>query len=451
MKVRPTALLAADLLLLSAGNLSEGCDVLAHKTAVIASPVKHFSCTNRQRLELAKLRGGSTGPRGVVYRQCQKETNRFLAVNAIVYLGLLVAMTKTGVEQFVPAVNIGVTVMWWVVALAGKPIKSLFQAIFGHKEKNAFRCDDLVGDDEHVIVIKVQRGNTLEWPDDLICVGVDNGWTDAERSMLDQADTEEKARYLMKRRPKTITLKFVKERSVISFVHKKAAEDTAQDFMEKYFLQSQDWRQLRKQPFSMFGAAFSHIDIAHLSANLSTFSTFSRYAVQRLGNFKFALLYLFCIFSSTAFDCLSLGTKEGKSGLGASGAITGVVSWWCFSMNLVDGRALTVKGKKVNPLVVLLIYVLQDALGLFRLNGTEVHPSLVTLLVQLVKDEFGLDMGELGLETDNHKQDKNKPKEHVGYAAHIGGYLGGMIFFALNLACESVPVYLAELRSRFYR
>jgi hypothetical protein len=91
-------------------------------------------------------------------------------------------------------------------------------------------------------------------------------------------------------------------------------------------------------------------------------------------------------------------------------------------MNLMDGVSLSVEGKQVNPLVFLVAYVLQDALGLLRLNGHKA--SVVALLLHVVE-------GQLGLATEE-KQSNKKPKENIGYAVHIGGYLGGLIFYGLN-------------------
>jgi membrane associated rhomboid family serine protease len=440
MKVRLEA-----LLLLGAISLSEACDVISRKlvTTAAKAPVQRHLVG----FDLVDLRGGdSSSPRqGVTRRQRQNETKLFFTVNAFVYLGLLIAMSQTGVCEFVELVNVGVFAMWWI-SFAEKPVKGLVRHIFGQKETNAYQCNDfVVSDDDTALILEVERGETLEWPEKLICVGVTNGWTDGQmeqqRNMLDQAVTEEKARYLLKRRTKTIRLKFVSEKSIISSVLKKS-DSPAQDFMKKHFLQPEQWPQFRKQPFSMFGAVFSHVDVAHLLANLSTFRVFALYAERRLGNLKFALLYLSCILSSTAFACWQSDAKKAQHGLGASGAITGVLSWCCISMNVVDGTPLRIQGKEVNSLIVLLLYVLQDALGLFRINGNGVNSAVVALLLGTVE-------AQLGLGTVGDKKEKMKLAEaNVGYAAHLGGYLGGMIFFALNLACEMVPVYLAESRRR---
>jgi hypothetical protein len=141
MKVRPAALFAFDLLLVFAIHVSEGCDAISRKTATTANTAKSTAPVQQRCLafDLLDLRGG--GRTSLIRRKRQKETKRFFAVNAVMYLGLLLAMAQTGVFEFVELVNISVFAMWWI-SFAVKPIKALIQNIVGHKETSACQRQD---------------------------------------------------------------------------------------------------------------------------------------------------------------------------------------------------------------------------------------------------------------------------------------------------------------------
>jgi hypothetical protein len=264
---------------------------------------------------LGKLRGGGgrRGYRLLYQRKSKKETKRFVKVNAVLCFGLLMAMTLVGVTNFVTIANLCVFITWWV-AFVEAPLREMLGGKVSVKESGTHDVWEQHYDEEDVTFMKVQRGeDTFEWPEDMICIDVDNGWNEAQTKLLEQIDSEEKATYLLQRRSKTITLKFVPEKSLApspstTVKEKKNEETRAVSFMKQHFLSSPDWRQLRKQPFSMLGAAFSHMDIAHLAGNLSSLWTFADYAEYRLGNFRFALLYLSCVLSSTAFRCWTMGS-----------------------------------------------------------------------------------------------------------------------------------------------
>jgi hypothetical protein len=169
---------------------------LSRETVTISNTAE----ATERRLSVGQVdlcgRGSSNPRQGMTHRQRQNETKMFFTVNAVVYLGLLIAMGQTGVRAFVRMVNIGVFAMW-CISFAEKSIKGIIQHIVRKKEEGiAYQCSEFAGNDKgDTMVLEVERGETLEWPEDLICVGIDNGRTDGQRNMLDQADTEEKAKY----------------------------------------------------------------------------------------------------------------------------------------------------------------------------------------------------------------------------------------------------------------
>jgi membrane associated rhomboid family serine protease len=122
------------------------------------------------------------------------------------------------------------------------------------------------------------------------------------------------------------------------------------EFMIRHFLQPLSWEKLRASPFSTFGSVFSHIDYGHIAANLSAFATFASVADKVLGGTRFAHLYLISSLSSSVFSCFlhecGMTRSHATSGLGASGAISGVISWVCLH-KWKRGHSMLVSGEKI--------------------------------------------------------------------------------------------------------
>jgi membrane associated rhomboid family serine protease len=203
--------------------------------------------------------------------------------------------------------------------------------------------------------------------------------------------------------------------------------------MQRHFLQPLPWKRLRASPFSAFGSVFSHIDHGHIAANLSSFAAFASVADKVLGDMRFAHLYLISslcssVFSSFSHEC-GMTSSHAASSLGASGAINGVISWVCLHA-WKSGRGILISGEKVDPLMLLLLFVSGDLSGLLR-------SSKLWQIYRLLEEEV------LGGESSSSvKHDKDDgPKEGVGYAAHIGGMLGGALFFALNCLFEAAMAF----------
>jgi membrane associated rhomboid family serine protease len=209
-------------------------------------------------------------------------------------------------------------------------------------------------------------------------------------------------------------------------------------FMKRHFLQPLPWKRLRASPFSAFGSAFSHIDHGHIAANLSAFATFASVADEALGGMRFAHLYLISSLCSSAFFCFShergMTSSHATSGMGASGAISGVISWVCLH-TWNRGRSILFSGEEVDPLMLLLLYISGDLSGLFRSKS-------LWRIYNLLEEEV---LGEESVSNAKHDKDDG-PKEGVGYAAHIGGMLGGALFFALNCLFEAAMSRYGQFR-----
>jgi membrane associated rhomboid family serine protease len=304
------------------------------------------------------IRGGfttSSQRAALAARERRQETNQFVLVNAVIYAGLLSAMAKWGVVNFVLAVNVFVFFGWQVTLLGG----ACFEFPLGGSRR--------------------QKEQSPTW-----------------------------------RHPS--------------------------EFMARHFLQPLSWESLRASPFSAFGSVFSHIDHGHIAGNLSAFVTFASLADKVLEDMRFAHLYLISalcssLCSSFLHEC-DMTSSHATSSLGASGAISGVISWVCLH-TWKRGRSISISGEKVNPLMLLLLYVSGDLSGLFR-------SSTLWWIHKLLDEEI---LGGEKFSSARHDKDDG-PKEGVGYAAHIGGMLGGALFFAFNCLFEAA---MASKLSRYRR
>ena len=191
-----------------------------------------------------------------------------------------------------------------------------------------------------------------------------------------------------------------------------------QALMERTFLAPPGgWRRLRLQPFALFGSVFSHMSIDHISSNLGVLQMCHE-AEEWLGTAKFAHLYLTSGLIASVFRCiwqqydLRAHRKQRKlPSLGASGAISGVMAWWCIEC-FKRGKKLVFNDHRVSPLVFWAAYVAIDLSGMLRLGAAQ--KVLNSYLDKLVghKEEEG----------------KGKPRGEVGYDAHIGGAIAGLLW-----------------------
>ena len=191
-----------------------------------------------------------------------------------------------------------------------------------------------------------------------------------------------------------------------------------QGLMERTFLAPPGgWRRMRLQPFALFGSVFSHMSIDHIMGNLGALQMCHE-AEEWLGTAKFAHLYLTSGLIASVFRCIwqqyDLRAHRKQSelpSLGASGAISGVMAWWCIEC-FKRGNKFVFNDHRVSPLVFWATYVAIDFSGMLRLGAAQ--KVLNSYLDKLVghKEEEG----------------KGKPRGAVGYDAHIGGAIAGLLW-----------------------
>jgi membrane associated rhomboid family serine protease len=177
--------------------------------------------------------------------------------------------------------------------------------------------------------------------------------------------------------------------------------------MERTFLAPPGgWRRLRLQPFVLYGSVFSHMSIDHIMGNLGALQMCHE-AEEWLGTAKFAHLYLTSGLIASVFRCIWQQydpRADGAPSLGASGAISGVMAWWCIEC-FKRGKKFVINNHRVSPLVFWATYVAIDLSGMLRLGAAQ------NVLYKLV----------------GHKR-KGEPRGEVGYDAHIGGAIAGLLW-----------------------
>jgi membrane associated rhomboid family serine protease len=150
---------------------------------------------------------------------------------------------------------------------------------------------------------------------------------------------------------------------------------------------------------SVLTSGFLHADWWHLGGNMFILWFFGRKVEDATGSFRFALLYLFCLYTSALLSVISRGafssTAEGMiPGLGASGAIFGIMAAYLFLYS--DQRILTLILPIPWPFwIPTWIYIVRELL-------------LNALVGQLVQE------GALVV--------------RVNVFAHLGGAAGGLLF-----------------------
>ena len=286
-------------------------------------------------------------------------------------------------------------------------------------------------DDADYEVVNVWRGEPFVFPSNLLLVECDNGLGD--KACGDDGLEGVNTYSQLRGRSQHITLRFVSE---ITFC-KRWAEALQPDrhsdsallnasgrffkrferLMKGTFLAPPGgWRRLRSQPFALFGSVFSHMSIDHIVGNLGTLQMCHE-AEEWLGTANFAHLYLTSGLMASFFSCIwqqygpRATRKSDLPSLGASGAISGVITWWCIQC-FKRGDELVLNDRTISPLVFWAAYVAVDMSGLLRLGAA-----------QKVLDAYLNNL--LGHEEE---EDNDKPRGEVGYDAHIGGAVAGLLW-----------------------
>ena len=296
--------------------------------------------------------------------------------------------------------------------------------------------------------LSVRRGEPFTFPSNKFLAHCDNGLPGAPRNdpSLHMGDNflESVPSYAqLKSRRDTVTLYFVPDTIFskrLTQPETPRRSDRAIDrlfnrceaFMEAKFLTPNVWRKLRTKPIALFGGVFSHMDVEHILANYCALQRCGPLAESVLGTARFAHLYLTSALMSQLVVCLwskhlrkkAGGPSRAPLGLGASGAISGVMAWW--SIELVKrGQYLVFGDRKVSPLLFWALYVAIDATGLLRLGAAQ---KLLTAFLQQLTATNG------GKETkDEVKAEASRPRGEVGYDAHLGGALAGVLWQAPSL------------------
>jgi membrane associated rhomboid family serine protease len=305
----------------------------------------------------------------------------------------------------------------------------------------ASKCDDernLEFDDDDYELVTVWRGESFVFPSHLLLVEWDNGLGDKARGSdgLEGVQTFSQLR----ERSQHMTLRFVSESTLCKRWAEALKPDLLRDsallkasgkffkrfqgLMERTFLAPPGgWRRMRLQPFALFGSVFSHMSIDHISGNLGVLQMCHE-AEEWLGTAKFAHLYLTSGLIASVFRCiwqqydLRAHRKQRKlPSLGASGAISGVMAWWCIECFKRGEELVFNDDHRVSPLVFWAAYVAIDLSGMLRLGAAQkVLNSYLDKLVGHKEEEGkGKPRGEVG-------------SGNVGYDAHIGGAIAGLLW-----------------------
>jgi len=144
---------------------------------------------------------------------------------------------------------------------------------------------------------------------------------------------------------------------------------------------------------TLFTSMFMHGGWLHLLGNMLYLWIFGDNVEDRFGQLKFLIFYLACglaaIFAQLAFT----GTSNVPN-LGASGAIAGVLA--AYLVLFPQGKVKVLQGQQVIPVPALMVIGLWFVLQFFSGIGSLASAA-----------------GQAG---------------GVGYAAHIGGFLAGLVF-----------------------
>lgn len=292
--------------------------------------------------------------------------------------------------------------------------------------------------------VTARRGEPFVWPKEQLLICSDNGLGD--RALGDDGLREVRTLSQLKGRSENVTLRFIREQDFCErWSQRYEAPPNIQNasarvfkrfdrLMEAGFLAPAAWRRLRSRPLALFGSVFSHVDVEHISGNLAALRSCGM-AEAWLGSRCFAHLYLTSALLSQLFVCAwhkyAPRTEKRRAGhatrqgLGASGAISGVMAWLCIECYR-RGQTFVFRGRSVSPLWFWALYVAIDLLGLLRLG-----------LVQQVATAY---LDQMMGRAQEDGEEKKRPRGEVGYDAHLGGAIAGMLWH--------VPSLLAVKRRR---
>jgi membrane associated rhomboid family serine protease len=168
---------------------------------------------------------------------------------------------------------------------------------------------------------------------------------------------------------------------------------------------------------SSLTSAFLHADLGHLLGNMFMLWFFGRKVEDSTGSARFGLLYLFCGFSASLISVIFRGTLSPVNatipGLGASGAIAGIMAAYLFLYS--DQRILTLVSLRSAPGLNLPGCVIPLPIPLWL-------PSWVFLIYNFITDAL---WAQLALEIV--KTEGVFPLG-VNVFAHLGGAAGGFLF-----------------------
>ena len=195
------------------------------------------------------------------------------------------------------------------------------------------------------------------------------------------------------------------------------------DFMKKHFLL--DYRHFHERKHTILLSCFSHIDSTHIAGNMAFLHCTGSKLSRKLGSRSFCYLYTASIYASHLFDTeiympIFHPYRSKQTGvlawipfiqrkkqniprfaLGASGAISAVVAYYCLTFPL-DKLDLS----KIQEL----------SLGEKSKEKLEA-PAWLVLLSSVAWDLF---------------PSTETAIDNVGHGAHLGGYLFGVVAFVLN-------------------
>ncbi|GMH79661.1 hypothetical protein TrLO_g1231 [Triparma laevis f. longispina] len=271
------------------------------------------------------------------------------------------------------------------------------------------------------------RDSPIDIPDGAVYIDIDNGWRkpDVELFLEDEINYKK----YKKRRKKRLVVSYITEKDYDKFSQGPEKEleshphqnSDIETQMEIIFLSPNKWsgrEGMLTRPLSFFASAFSHNTLGHIVSNMLTLHHM-RGLIGSLGARRFSQLYLFSIITSEAVNiCWYEFGASGKwsQGHGASGALSGLLA---FCLVCADSQSYyNYAGFKVNKALVSCLALFSDDIA-----GMLKSQEIFGLSWLLKKQFFG---GEETFEESSEEFKKNLGS--VGFAAHIGGALGGVLF-----------------------
>ena len=169
------------------------------------------------------------------------------------------------------------------------------------------------------------------------------------------------------------------------------------------------WPKLRSQPLSLFGSMFSHMSIEHILGNLGALQVASE-TEEWLGTNAFAHLYLASGLLAATFRTAwqrSTYSNRATGSLGASGAISGVMAWWCIEC-AKRGSTLTFDGREMHPLWFWVLHVAIVVSGLLRVGKVQ------AMLISILEGEPSEGNDSSGRDRENNKKKEKESTAEIG-------------------------------------